>query len=159
MLVTDRCRLREFKEEDLEPLMEYRNDDDWMRFQSFKNLTKEEYRKALLVPLNIENGMQLAIADKETDILLGDLFLKKEKDTISLGYSINRTHARKKYITEVMEALLPKLQENYSGCKIIAMTDRENIPSKKLLHKLGFVYEKWIKEWETEVYVYLGKTN
>jgi RimJ/RimL family protein N-acetyltransferase len=34
------------------------------------------------------------------------------------------------------------------------MTEKENIPSKNLLLKLGFVYDRWIDEWQTEVYVY-----
>ena len=155
MIETNRCILRCFEEKDLDSFMIYRNNDEWMKYQSFKNLTKDEYRKALLVPLNMENGIQLAIADKTTDNLLGDLYLLKEEKTISIGYSINPFYSRKGYISEVLKELLPKLKEHYSDCKIIAMTEKENIPSKNLLLKLGFGYDGWIEEWQTEVYVYL----
>lgn len=154
MIETDRCILRCFEEKDLDLFMNYRNNEDWMKYQGFKNLTKDEYRKALLVPLNIENGVQLAIANKSTENLLGDLYFLKKEKTISIGYTINPIYSRKGYISEVLKVLLPKIKEYYSDCKIIAMTEKENIPSKNLLIKLGFVYDGWIDKWQEEVYVY-----
>lgn len=154
MIETERCILRCFDEKDLDSFMTYRNNEEWMKYQSFKNLTKDEYRKALLVPLNVEKGIQLAIAHKNTDNLLGDLYLVKKEKTITIGYSINPIYSRKGYISEVLKALLPKLKACYSDCEIIAMTEKENIPSKNLLLKLGFIYDGWIEEWQSEVYVY-----
>ena len=154
MLETGRCTLRPFEEKDLESFMTYRNNEEWMQYQGFKNLTKDEYRQALLVPLDIEKGMQLAIADKTTDNLLGDLYLLKEEKNISIGYSINPSYARKGYITEVLKALLLKLNECYSDCEIVAITEKENIPSKNLLLKLGFEYGGCTDECQSEIYVY-----
>ncbi|GEM_PF-368240 len=155
MIETVRCILRSFEEKDLDSFMIYRNNNEWMKYQGFKNLTKDEYRKALLVPPNIENGVQLAIADKNTDELLGDLYLIKKENTIEIGYTINPAYARKGYMTEILEAVLIKLKECYPGYKIIAEIEKDNIPSKKLLLKLGFVYDDWIEEWQSEVYIYL----
>jgi len=155
MIETVRCILRSFEEKDLDSFMTYRNNDEWMKYQGFKNLTKDEYRKALLVPLNIENGVQLAIADKNTDELLGDLYLIKKENTIEIGYTINPAHARKGYIKEILEVVLIKLKECFPECKIIAEIEKDNIPSKKLLLKLGFVYDAWIEDWQSEVYIYL----
>lgn len=153
MFVTDRCKLRPFEEKDLDAFMAYRNNDEWMKYQGFKNLTKDEYREKLLVPLNVESGIQLAIADNVSDSLLGDLYLLKDDKSVTIGYSINPMYSRQGYITELLKAFLPKLKAYYSGCEIIAMTDKDNIPSKNLLLKLGFVYDHWIEEWESEVYV------
>ncbi|EQB87225.1 RimJ/RimL family protein N-acetyltransferase [Clostridium punense] len=151
---TDRCIVREFKEKDLDSFTTYRNDEQWMKYQDFKKLTKEQYRKALIKPLDIEKGMQLAIADKVTDELLGDLYLSKKEETITIGYSINPAYARKGYVSEVLKSLLPKLKEEYPQFEIVAMTDKENLPSKSLLLKLGFVYDGWIEQWQSEVYIY-----
>jgi [ribosomal protein S5]-alanine N-acetyltransferase len=154
VLETDRCIIRCFEEKDLDSFMTYRNNEEWMKYQSFKNLTKDQYRKALLVPLNVEKGVQLAIAHKTADNLLGDLYLMKKDKTIAIGYSINPIYSRKGYISEVLKALLPKLKACYSDCEIRATTEKENIPSKNLLLKLGFVYDGWIDEWQEEVYIY-----
>lgn len=154
MIETVRCILRSFEEKDLDSFMIYRNNNEWMKYQGFKNLTKDEYRKALLVPPNIENGVQLAIADKNTDELLGDLYLIKKENTVEIGYTINPAYARKGYITEILEAVLIKLKECYPGYKIIAEIEKDNFPSRNLLLKLGFVYDDWIEEWQSEVYIY-----
>ncbi len=154
MLETNRCIVRQFEEKDLESFMVYRNNDEWMKYQGFKNLSKDEYKKALLVPLDITKGMQLAIIDKAINTLIGDLYVSKKEKTISIGYTINPDFSRKGYVTEVLKAYLPELQERFSDCEIIAMTEKENIPSKNLLLKLGFVYDEWIEKWQSEVYVY-----
>lgn len=154
MIETNRCKLRRFEEKDLDAFMVYRNNEEWMKFQSFKNLSKDEYRKALLAPLNIEDGIQLAIAEKETDNILGDIYLGKKENTISIGYSINPIYSRMGYISEVLIALLPKLKTNYPDCKITASIEKNNIPSRNLLLKLGFIYYEWMEEWQEEVYIY-----
>ncbi|GGA93307.1 GNAT family N-acetyltransferase [Ornithinibacillus halotolerans] len=154
MLITKRCKLRPFQENDLDIFIQYRNNLDWMKYQNFKNKTKEEYRKALLVPIDLENGAQLAIVEKETDQLLGDLFLLMDGNSLMIGYAIHPTYARKGYITEVVESLLPKLKECYPSYDIVAMTDKENIPSINLLRKLGFTYTGWNDEWQSEVFVF-----
>lgn len=159
MLETNRCKLRTFEEKDLDSFTVYRNNEEWMKYQDFKNLTKDQYRKALLKPLDIEKGMQLAIVHKITGELLGDLYLSKQEKTISLGYTIDPIHSRKGYITEVLTTLLPKLRERFPDCKIVGMTEKENIPSKNLLLKMGFVYDGWSDKWESEVYVYLADEN
>lgn len=159
MIETKRCKVRCFEEKDLDEFMVYRNNEDWMKYQGFKNLTKDEYRKALLIPLNIENGIQLAIAHKETDKLIGDIYLQKKEKTISIGYTINPVYSRKGYISEVLKALLSRLKEYYSDCRIIATIEKDNIPSKNLLLKLGFLYDCFIDEFQEEVYVYHADYN
>jgi len=154
MFETDRCKLRHFEEKDLDAFMAYRNNEEWMKYQSLKNLTKDEYRKKLLVPINVENGVQLAIVNKTTDNLLGDFYLVKKGKTVTIGYSINPIYSQKGYISEILKAVLPKIKTYYSDCEVIAMTEKENIPSKNLLLKLGFVYNEWIEKWQSEVYVY-----
>jgi RimJ/RimL family protein N-acetyltransferase len=157
MIETTRCKLRNFEEKDIDLFMDYRNNDEWMKYQSFKNLTKDEYMRALLVPMDIESGMQLAIAMKDTDRLLGDIYLEKKFNNIFIGYSINPVYSRKGYVTEVLKALLIRLQQDYSDSKILATTEKENLPSKNLLIKLGFKIDNFVDEWQEEVYVYEKK--
>lgn len=78
MLTTPRCRIRPFREEDLDAFMRYRNDEHWMRYQGFKGLTKEQYRDVLLGDPPMDKGMQLAVAGKESDGLIGDLYVQRD---------------------------------------------------------------------------------
>lgn len=46
--------------------MVYRNDAEWMKYQGFKGLTKEDYEAELLGVLTLVRGIQLAIVNKLT---------------------------------------------------------------------------------------------
>ena len=84
MINTERCIVKCFEEKDLDSFMTYRNNDEWMKYQGFKNLTKDEYRESLLVPFDLKVGAQLAIVDKVTDGLLGDIYLVKKRTKFQL---------------------------------------------------------------------------
>ncbi|WP_092926458.1 GNAT family N-acetyltransferase [Romboutsia hominis] len=154
MIETDRCILRDFKEHDLELFMSYRNNKKWMKYQSTKSLTKDDYRKDLLGNKDINKGIRLAISDRITDTLLGDIYIIKKAKTISIGYTINPIYFRQGYVKESLKAILPVIRKKYPECEIIAMTKKENIPSKNLLLNLGFIYDEWIDKLQSEVYVY-----
>jgi len=135
---TKRCIVREFKEEDLSIVLEYRNNLEWMKHQGFKNLSIEEFRFSLIAPYNIDDGSQLAIVSKELNQLIGDLYVKKTKNIINIGYTIHPVHARKGYIKEVVSDLISYLYTIYPECSIQGEMDLDNIASMKLLIALGF---------------------
>lgn len=154
MIETNRCILRYFKEKDLELFMTYRNNKEWMKYQNLESLSKDDYRKDLLGNKDINKGIRLAISDRITDTLLGDVYIIKKEKTISIGYTISPIYSRKGYITESLKAVLQLIRKNYSECEIIAMAKKENIPSKNLLLNLGFIYDEWIEKLQSEVYIY-----
>lgn len=152
---TSRCIVRTFVEDDLNLFIEYRNNDDWMKFQSFKGLSKEEYKNNIIIPFTIEDGGQLAICDKNTNLLLGDLYIRKDNKEVSVGYTINPKHARLGYMFEVVNGLIDYLYSNYKDIDIIADSLKENKNSIALLLKLGFIQ---IAETKEEFYYQLKRT-
>lgn len=138
LLETKRLRLRWFEEKDLDIFMEYRNNEKWMLHQTFKGKTKEEYRSVLLTPFYINQGSQLAVCSKETDEIIGDIYIEKNECELFIGYTVHPNHARKGYIFEIIKSYIEFLFHDYPDCKIVAETDLTNIPSIKLLQKLGF---------------------
>ncbi|TCI71298.1 MULTISPECIES: GNAT family N-acetyltransferase [unclassified Exiguobacterium] len=136
---TTRCLIRPFEQHDIEPFMAYRNDLDWMQHQSFKGLTYEEYKRSLLGDPSIAQGIQLAIIQKETDELIGDLYVQQEETTYWIGYTISPRHARQGYAHEVVSELIRHLSDQ--GAKTLkAGCLATNEPSIALLKKLNFVY-------------------
>ncbi|MHC5374341.1 GNAT family N-acetyltransferase [Enterococcus sp. LJL120] len=136
-LLTQRCRIREFKEKDVSRFAEYHNDSHWMQYQGFKNLSEEEYRLSLLSDKELTQGKQYAIADIQTDELLGDIYLQQEKDGCWLGYSIHPKFSRQGYSYEAVSAMIDFLfQQGYQ--KIFAEVEIENFASIQLLEKLEF---------------------
>lgn len=138
VLETSRLRLRYFQEKDLDIFVEYRNNEQWMIHQTFKGKSKEEYRSVLLTPFYIDQGSQLAVCMKETDELIGDLYVEKNECELFIGYTIHPLHSKKGYTYEIVNAFVTHLFDHYPDCKIIAETDLTNIPSINLLHKLKF---------------------
>ena len=134
---TERCRIRPFEESDIEAFMAYRNNMDWMQFQGFKGKKYLEYKAALLMQPNFNNGVQLAVVLKQTGELLGDLYLKLEKNTAWIGYTIAPQFARQGFAFEVVSQLLLQLKQ--AGLTLAkAGVEAQNIASIALLKKLGF---------------------
>lgn len=134
---TERCRIRPFEETDIEAFMSYRNNLDWMQFQGFKGKKYLEYKSALLKKPDFREGVQLAVANKQTGELLGDLYLKLEKDACWIGYTIAPQFARQGLALVVVTELLTQLKrEGLALAK--AGVEEQNIASIALLKKLGF---------------------
>ena len=99
-ICTERCLIRRFEEPDIDDFMVYRNDMDWMKYQGFKGLTKQEYEDALLGDHTFQDGVQLAVIHKKSGKLIGDVYLKQEGDSFWIGYSVCRTMACQGYACE-----------------------------------------------------------
>ncbi len=134
---TKRCRIRPFEESDIEAFMSYRNNLDWMQFQGFKGKKYLEYKAALLMQPNFSEGVQLAVVGRQTGDLLGDLYLRLEKNTCWIGYTIAPQFARQGVAFEVVTQLLLQLQQ--AGLTLVkAGVEEQNHASIQLLKKLGF---------------------
>ena len=135
--VSARCNIRPFQADEIDRFMVYRNDAEWMKYQGFKGLTKEAYEEALLGVLSLEKGMQLAIVNKLTQVLMGDVYLRKESDVLWIGYTITPVYARRGYAFEAIAAIINQVRtQRYSAIK--AGVEAKNIRSINLLKKIGF---------------------
>ena len=134
---TNRCLIRYFESKDIDDFITYRNNEKWMQYQGFKGLTKQEYNKALLGETDMQSGIQLAIINKVSERLVGDIYLKQEENTFWLGYTINPANARQGYAYEAVSGIIGWLKENDVD-KVLADTMPENAASISLLKKLGF---------------------
>ncbi len=142
-----------FSDEYVDACMEYRNDLEWMCYQGFKGLKREEFAQRLLKPIDFTSGMQLAILDKDTKCLIGDLYLKQENNTTyRIGYTISEKYARNGYASEAINTVMEYLSKRGITC-FLASVVNENIPSIRLLEKLGFIFisiDNFVREYIKE---------
>ena len=136
-ITTARCVIRPFLVSDLDGFMEYRNDQAWMRYQGFKGRSKEEYATVLMMDHSLTEGRQLAIADKASGHLIGDLYLQQDGDTVWIGYTIHPRFARQGYAYEAVSALCNWARGQ--GFSVKAGVLQGNDASIGLLTKLGFL--------------------
>ena len=130
----------------------------WMQYQGFKGLTRQEYRKKLLGDSTMEEGLQLAIINKNSASLIGDIYLRKETDIFWIGYTINPSNARQGYAYEAVNGIITWIR-TMGSYKISAAVLPENTPSINLLEKLGFDFVGMNNEGERTYTLNLDRTK
>ena len=146
-LQTARCLIRPFQAADLDDFIAYRNDLDWMRFQGFKGLSREEYQRLLLVPPDPLAGCQLAVVRRADGQLLGDLYLKREAHSTWIGYTLHPAYSGQGYASEAVQGLLLHLR-NAGYPPVFAGVLPGNAASIRLLERLGFQPDGTVEDGE-----------
>ncbi len=165
LLETTRLLLRSFKDEDLETLVAYRSHPDVERYQMWQNYNQAQAKDLISgnKHLDFRQGgrFQIALEYKATGELIGDLYLRIDESDHRLGevgYTLSKDYQRQGLATEAMQALLTYCFETLKMHRLSATADPRNLPSLKLLERLGFrregyfVKSLWFKdEWADDV--------
>ena len=155
-LETERLFLRNVAPEDAPIIYDYRNNDLCARYQRGQTkdyegiVTLIENRKTDV--LSTDGNCFVAVADKHTDELLGEIVVMPNEGTISLGYTFSYKHHRKGYAFEALTALIALLHSRYPAWDFISFTDRNNAASRALLTKLGYTDMGYIAKMDSQVY-------
>lgn len=161
-LETDRLNLRNIQPKDAPTVFDYRNDLRCARYQ--RGQTKDLPGIEALISahqgdaLGPEENCLIAVADKQTDELIGEIIVMPNEDCFSLGYTFHYAHHRQGYAFEALSALIELLHGRYPDWEFISFTDTDNVASMGLLKKLGYrdmgyiekldsqMFGKWVKE-------------
>ncbi len=141
---TKRCRLRLFQASDLMTFSAYRADPEVARYQSWSSYSYKDaitfFQNLSEKPFGVEGEWyQIALADKLTDTLIGDLAVHFVAPEIAeVGFTIASKHQRKGYAKEGLLGLLGYLFDELGHKRILATTDAKNIASMRLLESVGF---------------------
>lgn len=155
ILETKRLILRNLKEADIDILYIYRNDDICAKYQSWtdssyvylKNLIENNKDKTI----NKET-LQIAIALKSDDTIIGDMYICFKDKTITLGYTIQPKEQRKGYAYEALTNIINYLHERFKEYEIVCMVHPDNEASKRLLEKMKFKNEGYAKPVDSIIY-------
>lgn len=93
--------------------------------------------------------MSLAICLKDSDEFIGAIGLYRinwDAHRSEIGYILNPKHSGKGYMHEACKALLKFAFEEIGFHSLEAVINSDNIPSIKVVEKLGFVREAYFKE-------------
>ena len=146
-VLTPRCRLRRFGAQDLAAFVAYRSDKQVAALQSWEDFTLADgerfLRQLAATPLGeLGSWMQLAVADRETDRLLGDCALHfVDPEQCEIGFTFAREHQGQGYAREAVAALLQRLFLDWQRYRVTALTDVRNTSAAKLLRSLSFRQE------------------
>lgn len=162
-LQTDRLILRNLSPDDLDALYLYRNNADCARYQHWENTSKEylkdfiqKFHQSVFLSKEPEQHYAICRATGAADgQLIGDLsyFYNGDDPCITLGYTISYRHWRQGYAFEMLSTLLPAIQKAYPQTDIVALVEKENVPSIALLQKCGFVEEGFSEKINSCIFV------
>jgi aminoglycoside 6'-N-acetyltransferase len=145
-LQTQRLIIRAFVHEDAEALVAYRNDPEVARYQGWDEYPLARARDLVTEMQALAPGIpgewfQVAFELRENGALVGDCgFCVDHRDTsqAEIGYTLARPYQGRGLASEGVSRLI-----DYAFCdlgleRIVAHTDVDNLPSVRLLERLGF---------------------
>jgi ribosomal-protein-alanine N-acetyltransferase len=158
---TERLTLRKFTTEDAPFLCTLMNCETWINHigdQNIRNVVDAEVyiQKQLMSSYNAYSFGLYLILLKDTLTPLGMCGLVKRESLseVDLGFALLPEYTGLGYAKEAAQAVLKFAQQKLGLKKVVAITDRKNEPSKKLLAKLEFEFESRIQMDSEELEFY-----
>ena len=137
--------LRRLSPSDLEAFQAYRSDPEVGRYQGWSKRPQKDARAFIeemaSAEFPVENRwFQLAIADRASDGLLGDMGVVVRNSgalVAEVGVSLSRQAQGRGFATEAVRAMLELLFKHTETERIEGITDTRNLPSNRLLERAG----------------------
>lgn len=137
-------RLRLLRSSDLAAFHGYRSDANVARYQGWSPMTQAQAAQFIATQGNafqIVPGRwtQLAIAQRDTDELIGDVgfCISRDEAQAEFGLSIAAHAQGKGYATQAVHGLIELLFSNTAVSEVVASTDVRNLPCLAVLRHVG----------------------
>jgi RimJ/RimL family protein N-acetyltransferase len=145
---TERLVLRSWRASDAERVHAYRGDAEVARYQSWDSQSLDEVHALIAEQGELRSDepgwYQLAIAERRTDRILGDLgvhILESDPRQVEVGFTLARDAQGQGYAAEAVRGILDHLFVALDKHRVIASTDPRNERSIALLRRVGFRLE------------------
>ena len=146
IIETNRLYLRKFVLEDASRMSEYRNKKEVAKYQSWHTYSVRRATRRIKELMRKEefylphNDYHLAIVLKQTDEIIGDIFVDViNKTTFMLGYTLDSVYWGKGHASEMVGAFIDYMHKEHNFHKVMAYAYTSNEKSIRLLERLGFV--------------------
>ena len=164
---TARLRLRSFQHQDWQAVYDYTSDAAVMMYIPEGQFTPAQ-AKAFVADNMGEHARAVAVLFKTTDRLIGHMVFHPwfDSETYEIGWVFHRAHHGHGYATEAAGALLHYGFEVLQLHRIIATCQPENVPSWRVMEKLGMRREGHFRQcirrpenqwWDEYVYALLAE--
>ena len=162
LITTDRLLINRITIDDAGFILELMNDKDWIKNIGDKGLRTIEdvqaYIQNRFLKTYIESNYGFYTMNlKNTLQIIGIVGLVDRKgiDHIDIGYGILPEFRGKGYAFEAAKAIYDYGYQELNLEKIVAIVNPDNLPSIKLLSKLGLEFEKMIRLPDEEIDILL----
>lgn len=152
ILETDRLILREIVETDGEFILDLLNQPSFIKYIGDRNVRSVDGAREFIRTRFMESYKQFgfglwAVELKETNETIGICgFVKRDSlPEADIGFALLPQFERKGYAFESAAATLEYGKERLNFNRVLAITSKDNFASGRLLEKLGFAFERFIK--------------
>jgi len=133
---TKRLFIRRFKPDDWRDLFEYLSQETVVKYEPYGVFTEEASKQEAARRSGDDSFW--AVCLKDSGKLIGNITLHKQDFGIwELGYVFNAGFYGKGYATEAAKALIDDVFNNQNAHRVTAMCNPLNVPSWKVLERLG----------------------
>ena len=155
VLESPRLRLRPYRTDDAEAMFALYSDPRVMRYWSFPAWVElgqaRVYLQRALDGMDSGEIFPWAIAERDSDLLIGALTLHSlhaEQLRAEVGYSLAPAFHGRGFAAEALRCGLAHAIDDLGLVRVEADIDPRNLPSARLLERLGFVREGLLrKRW------------
>jgi RimJ/RimL family protein N-acetyltransferase len=157
---TKRLLIRKFKFKDWQAVYEYTSEVNVMKYIPEGVFTKEDVKE--FINKNIgDTAEKFAVVLIDENIVIGHIVFLKYfgEHTYEIGWEFNPKYYNRGYTSEAAQAILKFGFEKMKLHRIIATCQPENIPSYRVMEKIGMRREGYFKkcipkgnEWWDEYY-------
>lgn len=157
--ITERLRIRAFREEDAPIFVAYRNDPEVARYQGWSGLDEAEGREFAAKMRRARPGVpgewyQFAIELRSGGTLIGDVGLRViagEPTAADIGYTLMTAHQGRGLASEAVRAVIELAFSRLGVTRIQATIDERNARSLALARRLGMTEEAAVETlWRGE---------
>jgi len=152
-LVLDTCKLRRIAVGDADFLHGYYNNPNVYRYLDWNGPSSKEHAIEMINHWNrgYAEGwiIRFGIADKETDELIGTIFLNGfDGRRAEVGYELSERHWKRGIMSDALRAIIDLGFTSLGRTRIQATVCAENAASANLLVKHGFEFEGVLRQYE-----------
>ena len=141
---TRRLLLRPFRESDYDDLYEFLSQLEGDEFEGYPGITYENGREHLKYRLGSEEFFAVELT--EAGKVIGNIYCgKKDFAAKEVGYIVNKRYQQKGYAAEALSAVIAQAFRE-GAHRVYAECDSRNVPSWKLLEKVGMRREACFRQ-------------
>ncbi len=162
---SQRIVIREFEPHDWQAIYAYTSDKNVMKYIPEGVFSEEDAKN--FVSKNMDDAKNFPVVLIDENILIGHMVFHPYfgKHTYEIGWVFNPKYYNKGYASEAAQALLNYGFKDMQLHRIIATCQPQNIPSYKVMEKIGMRKEGYFKQciphgddwWDEYYYAVLAK--
>ena len=142
LINTKRLRIRELRAQDAQLLYEYSQEDAARKqlADEVQASTDEALETIEFLRSRYGQGYPLvyALAEGETDKLVGHISLSEIPEGVEIGYAVSEKYQGQGYASEAIEAFSCRALESMKLEKLYAVIKEKNLPSRRAAEKAGY---------------------